>query len=184
MSSFTSNPLLETVPGSKEKTVMKPFRYYIIDKHYGPYIYIPYYQKTDGGSIPWLVQPIVGNPWDSKALSAYIVHDRNYRNIGWNVLDIKSFHIIVDDYSDLYPIIQYKDLGNNTVAVQFSRKACDQMLYDGCLVLKKPKTKAFLIHKGVRLLGWWTWLKYARKNPLPLFVLKQLLEDIRYNITV
>lgn len=172
MSSFTSNPVLETVPGSKEKIVVKPFRYYVIEKHYGPYITVPYFQHTDGGSIPWIIQPLVGSPWDSCALAAYIVHDRNYRNVGWNVITVGSLNLMLNNYSIKYPIDYVKYLGNGLAAVQFSRKACDRMLYDGCKILNKPTKKAYIIYKGVRLFGGYTWFKHSKKNKSPLFVLK------------
>ena len=34
--------------------------------------------QTDGGSIPAICWPIVGNPWDGKCLTGYVIHDALY----------------------------------------------------------------------------------------------------------
>ena len=166
MSSFTSNLILEVIPGLKNKRVYKPFRYFPIEKHVGPAIPVEAGQMTDGGSFKWYIEPVAGSQWDNDALAAYVVHDRNYRHLGWIQISMSDLAILEyynRKHNNRFEIIKRKIDAEGNICIQFSRKACDRMLYDGCLILGKFKWRAKAIYAGVRAFGWYRWRKYKKK---------------------
>jgi len=166
MSSFTSNLILEVIPGQKEKKVYKPFRYFPIDKHIGPFIPVNEGQMTDGGSFKWYIEPVAGSQWDNDALAAYVLHDRNYRHLGWIQISKRDYTVLwhynlKNNYR--FEVSKRKIDAEGNIWIQFSRRACDRMLYDGCLILGKSKWRAKAIYAGVRTFGWYRWRKYKKK---------------------
>lgn len=165
MSSFTSNLILEVIPGQKEKKVYKAFRYFPIDKHVGPAVPVEIGQMTDGGSFKWFIEPLAGSQWDNDALAAYVLHDRNYRHCGWIQVSKRDMGILWEynhKHNNHFEVIKRKIDADGNLWIQFSRKACDRMLYDGCILLGKPKWRAKCIYTGVRTGGWYRWRKYKK----------------------
>jgi hypothetical protein len=95
--------------------------------------------ETDGGSIPWIAEPLVGEAIDSDALPAFLLHDQAYQRAPFTETDFWS--------------------ANQSIF----RKAADTMLYEASVVAGVPKWKAALIYHGVRLGGWLPWRLHARR---------------------
>ena len=162
MSSFTRPVQYESIRNSRFKRNIRPFRYYIIDKHVGPYILVPSLFLTDGASIPKFLWPIFGSPFSGKHDAIAFVHDLLYQKLGWVVMkteDVSWLYL----FRRTYPVDEIISLRDGLTAVQFSKKACDKIFYDGCRVLGHTKKEAKAMYYGLRLFGGFTWKRYKKK---------------------
>ncbi len=95
---------------------------------------------TDGGSVPWITQPVVGDEIDSDALPGYVLHDRAYQSA---------------------PASQ-----TGLLAAIFSRERyeADRMLREAATAAGVSHDEAREIYRGVRWGGWRSWRRHAREN--------------------
>ncbi len=100
----------------------------------------PITTDTDGGSVPWVTQPLVGDGIDSDALAGYILHDRAHQLAPWTQTGL--------------------------LAAIFSgeRAEADRMLREAVIAAGVKPDDAHEIYRGVRWGGWRAWREHAREN--------------------
>lgn len=96
--------------------------------------------ETDGGSIPWIAQPAVGDPIDSDALPAFVEHDHAYQQAPPDQAGFIA--------ADISP----------------QRREADRMLHEACIAAGLSRRRARWIWEGVRLGGWYAWRQHAIEN--------------------
>lgn len=172
MSSFTRPPVYESIPGKRIKRIVRPFRYYPIEKHVGPYVLVPQGFLTDGASIPRWIQPLIGSgPFDGAYDAAAIVHDRLYQSLGRFWADVDQANLYLS-YDPSAKIIAHR---GTSCVLELNRRACDKILLEGCRILGGDTLSNTLrynvMYAGVRVGGWIPWRKYAKihkKQNVPL----------------
>lgn len=165
MSSFTSPLETLSLPDGKNKKILRTFRYFVIDKHLGPYITVPNGFISDGASIPKFLWSIVGSPWSGKYTQAAVLHDWLYRREGLVIIPIPSVYFKHHLFYNNYEYVLRNRLPNifnkNTIIkqdltklyIKFSRKACDTIFKDAMKLLGVASWRRNLIYTGVRVGG-------------------------------
>lgn len=166
MSSFTRP--LELKVENHARRILKPYRFWLGKKYESPYILVPQYFLFDGASIPRMLWPIVGHPYDSDYVQAAGVHDVLYRYNGKvsMILEFCNKDLIatfLEEWEDKGLIDKVSGDYSGIVCIKFSRKGADEILKLGCDVLPCSAWKAKLIYTGVRIGGWWAWLTNKKR---------------------
>ena len=151
---------------SQEPDIWRPEEPFgLVYKHW--FVIIPPYCKTDGASIPMLLQPFLGKPFENDNKFWALPHDGGYRGYA-QVVDMrrtiipctqllamcdpspKELHMVAGD-----AIIPCRRLG---------RKWWDKMARDGAMVAAGTHwLKRHIIYRGLRIGGWWAWRKDRRR---------------------
>ena len=191
MSSFTRPLLYYSISGEEKKRIYQSYRYFIIDKHKGPFLLIPRDFVFDGASIPRFLWPIFGNPWSGKYDQIAGLHDLGYLNLGWFVIgtayiDEENIQSYLIDYPHTkYPISKIYRY-DNVFVVKFRRKALDKMFKEGAQVLHTKKTEASIMYSALRVFGSFAWNKHKRywkkKEQKPLWILNNKIPSEQWTI--
>ncbi len=102
---------------------------------------------TDGGSIPFIAQPLVGDPIDSPLFAGYILHDDHYQHA------------------------PFGETGWLTADRSAERVVADRVLYEAGMAIMRDKPDEHLsrhvvrwVWEGVRIGGFKAWSDHARAN--------------------
>lgn len=97
-------------------------------------------RETDGASIPALLWPLIGGPYEGEHRDGAILHDEAYANA--QVVERDTWLAIRSPF----------------------RAAADRMLREASITRGTSRWKAWAIWAGVRLGGWVAWREHARQN--------------------
>lgn len=106
----------------------------------GEPITVPVGFETDGGSVPWIAEPFVGGPFESKARDGYIIHDF------------------------LYAAAPPEEDHFAAALVSTKRAHADRVLLEAARARGVDWIRAEDIYIGVREGGWYAWRGHAIQN--------------------
>jgi len=141
MSSFTSPLVVSPLLDGRKWKLVRPFSYHIGSEYSGDIIWVPAGFVTDFASVPRVLWTFLPS-WGRYGKGA-VLHDYLYQFLYW-MLEQPQYESLFDHFS---------------YARKNPRKFADDIFYEAMLVGGTKPWKAWIMYRGVRLLGWLAWRK-------------------------
>lgn len=160
MSSFTDPLQIEPIPGTEFWKILRDMEYDAGREGSGETYLVPRDFVTDGGSIPALLQPLVGPPLASDAAAGYALHDWLYRTRGLQRAPLMAHPDFRRDVSLLEGALHNDAQNWCGPQGEMTRQRADTLLWEAMGVTGAGRVKRWLVYYGLRVGGWVAWNKY------------------------